>query len=74
MRNEDIEAQRAALLEELRRRMAELRPHNIEQTMRLAGVLRSTTPDPVIGEELRGYLRVLGQRWREWRRAGLLKP
>ena len=60
------------LLSDLRRRMAELQPDNIEQTMHLAGLLRSRVEDPVVGEELRGYLRTLGRQYREWRRVGKL--
>ncbi len=60
------------LLADLRARMADLRTDNIEQTMHLAGLLRSGVGDPVIGEELRGYLQTLGRQYREWRRAGKL--
>jgi hypothetical protein len=60
------------LLTDLRARMADLQPENIQQTMHLAGLLRSRVSDPAIGEELRGYLKTLGRQYRDWRRAGKL--
>jgi hypothetical protein len=60
------------LLVDLRKRMADLQPENIEQTMHLAGLLRSRLGDPAVSEELRGYLQTLGRQYREWRRAGKL--
>ena len=60
------------MLAALRAHMADLRPEHMEQTMHVAGLLRKVFPDPAVREEVRGYLKVLGRQYRDWRRAGLL--
>ena len=62
------------MLATLRAHMADLRPEHIEQTMHVAGLLRKIFPDPAVREEVRGYLKVLGRQYRDWRRAGRLPP